>query len=128
MSFLKKLFGTRSPLKFRRKQLQEMAEGVSSEAFLVQELTTAKAAAVAGGLSEEDAARVLAKVFSYYYCLHLSIFIESFHHIPPPPLLKYVIVTEQATEVLSRAPGPYPNAVRSWVIEYWRDFLTEYGV
>ncbi|HEY5838184.1 MAG TPA: hypothetical protein VIT19_04045 [Pyrinomonadaceae bacterium] len=127
MSLFKKLFGTGSPLKLRRKQLQEMAEGVSSEAFLIQELTTAKAAAIAGGLSEEDAARVLAKVFSYYYCLHRSLFIESFHHIPPPPLLKYVIVTTQASDVLAKAPGPYPDAVRSWVIEYWRDFFTAYG-
>jgi hypothetical protein len=127
MSLLAKLFGTRGPLKLRHKQLQAMAESVSSEAFLIQELTTAKAAAVAGGFSEEDAARVLAKVFSYYYCLHRSIFIESFH-IPPPPLLKYVIVTTQASDVLSKAPSPYPDVVRSWVTEHWRDFFTEYGV
>ena len=126
MSLFKKLFGTRSPLKLRRKQLQEMADGVSSEAFLIQELTTAKAAAIAGGLSEEDAARVLGKVFSYYYCVMPSIFVESFH-IPPPPLLKYVIVTTQATTVLSKAPSPYPDVVRSWVTEHWRDFFTEYG-
>jgi hypothetical protein len=126
MSLLKKLFGTRSPLKLRRKQLQELAESAPSEAFLIQELMTAKAAALAGGLSEADAARVLAKVFSHYYCLHPSIFVESFH-IPPPPLLKYVIVTKQATDVLSKSPGPYPEIVRSWVTEHWRDFFTEYG-
>jgi|SRR5687768_9434077 len=126
MSLFGKLFGTRSPLKLRRKQLQELADGVSSEAFLIQELTSAKAAAIAGGLSEEDAARVLGKVFSYYYCLHRSLFIESFH-IPPPPLLKYVIITPQASDVLSKAPSPYPDVVRSWVTEHWRDFFTEYG-
>ncbi len=50
MSLFKKLFGERSQLKFRRKELQELADGVLSEALLIQELTTAKAAAFVGGL------------------------------------------------------------------------------
>jgi hypothetical protein len=127
MSLIRKIFGKRSQFVFRRKELQELADGVLSEAFLIQELTTAKAAAIAGGLSQEDAARVLAKTFSYYHCLDRPIFYNNIN-IPPPPLLKYVVITEQAAEVISQAPSPFPDVVRSWVTGNWQKFFTEYGV
>ena len=120
MAWLASLFGKSDPMRFRGKALLDLGRSVPSEAFLIQELTIAKAATVARSLSPEDGARTLAKAFAFY-CLTGTI---TKSKLPTP---RYVIVRHDIPEILGRMPGPYPDLIRDWVKQNFQHWFSEYG-